>query len=181
MSDGITDSYRDQSRAEEYEKFLGRLADYLENPNEEKLAVLKLAGEQTDRIPRGLMSGQTDISSRMENLLAKLFENDERVWGKLLLNAHGDFPEKSFYRLKKLSPFRDQILLEVDYGIGFVTLRGDFQELIDKTINTAHNMKIYDGDKYLVVIPADVLKEAKVVWMECGISGVKAPRKAREK
>ncbi|MDP3730931.1 MAG: hypothetical protein Q8R34_00290 [bacterium] len=181
MSDGITDSYRDQRRAEAYEEFLCRLADYIENPIEENLTVLKSAGEQTDGVPRGLVSGRTDISSGIEDLLKALFENDERIWGKLLLNAHGGYPEEGFRKLKRLSPFKDKIIVEVDYGIGFVSLSGEFQNLIDKVIGGAHNMKTYDGDSYMLAIPNDVLKDANVVWLKCGIGGVKGSRKAREK
>ena len=181
MSDGITDSYRDQRRAECYEKFLCWLADYIENPTEESLASLKLAGEQTDRIPRGLMGGQTNIASGLENLLAKLLEGNERFWGGLLLSAHGGCPDESFRKLKKVSPFKDKIIIGVEYGIGFVNLIGEAKELFDRIIGKEQNMKIYDGDTYLAAIPKDVLKDTQIVWLKSGVSGVKGPRKAKEK
>ena len=181
MSDGITDSYRDQRRAECFANFLLRLVVFLEDGSSsvEKLELLKQAASQTDDVPRGLMSGQTSLSEGLNTLIANLQKKDERTWGNLLMTAHGDLPDISFYRLKKLSPFKDKILLQVDYGCGFVTLRGDFQNFIDNLIRFDKNLKVYDADTYLITLPKETMNEVTVVWLKCGISGVRGPRKAR--
>lgn len=180
MSDGITDSYRDQRRAECYEEFLSCLADHLEQPSDEKASLLLKAASETDQVPRGLMSGQTNLSIGLSGLLEKLLARDEKIWGNLLMSAYGGYPDKSFYRLKKISPFEDKVLLKVEYGIGFVSLHGDFQNFLDRFVGKEKNLKIYDGDSYLVTIPEEALSGAGVTWLNSGISGVKGPRKARE-
>jgi len=180
MSDGITDSYRDQRRAECFEDFLSCLADHLEQSSDEKISRLLKAASETDQVPRGLMSGRTNLSEGLSGLLEKLLAGDEQTWGNLLMTAHGGYPDKSFYRLKKVSPFKDKILLKMDYGIGFVSLHGDFQNFLDKFVGSEKNLKIYDGDSYLVTISKEAFNGAGVVWLKSGISGVKGPRKARE-
>jgi hypothetical protein len=179
MSDGITDSYRDQRRAEDYEYFLDCLVGYLEKQIGENLVAVKKAAAATDAVPRGLMSGRTNLSDGLDGLLEKLLEKDERMRGKLLFSAHNIYPPTAFEKLKGLSPFKNRLLVWVDYGIGFVNLRGELQGLIDKAIARGRNMKIYDADKYLLTLPESVLNRTEVIWLDCGYLGIKEPRKAR--
>lgn len=181
MSDGITDSYRDQRRAECYDDFLKILVSYLENQTEENFKRLKSTAESVDGVPRGLMTGQTSFAKGLDQVVARLIENDPRIWGRLLLTAVNSYPNKVYKRLKKLSPFAGKILIEVDYGIGFVNLRGEIQPVLDQIIGTRDNLKVYDADRYLVIIPESALAEAEVNWLRCGYYQIKEPRKARQK
>jgi|SRR3989344_5736891 len=181
MSDGITDSYRDQKRGERYDKFLKLLADYLENKTPGNLQTLKLVAESVDGVPRGLMTGKTRLAQDLDSMLVGLQENDQRTWGELLLTAIGRYPDQVYGRLKKLSPFASKILISVDYGLGFVTFGGELESILADAIGGKENLKIYDTDKYLVAIPESALTKAKVIWLRCGIHGVKEPRKARTK
>ena len=181
MSDGITDSYRDQRRGECYDEFLESLAGYLENKTQENLRVLRMAAESVDGVPRGLMTGQTNLAQGLDQVIGRLAENDQRTWGELLLIAVDRYHKDTYKRLKKLSPFTGKILIGVDYGCGFVTLKGETQQALDQIIGGRDNLKTYDTDKYLVVLPESVLAKAKVVWLRCGYLGIKEPRKARQR
>ncbi|MBI4160486.1 MAG: hypothetical protein HY506_01100 [Candidatus Yanofskybacteria bacterium] len=178
MSDGITDSNRDARRGELYDQFLRALANYIKDKTEENLDNLRQAAESVDDVPRGLMSERTDLASGLNKILAALISNDKKVWGSLLLIAAGR-NESEYRRLKKLSPFADDIIVGVDYGMGFVNLRGDVQHFIDDIISRDKNMKIYDADRYLLAIPKSSFSGVEVVWLRCDKYGVKESRKAR--
>ena len=181
MSDGITDSYRDQEREERYGDFLVSLANYLENKTPKILRALNAAASAVDDMPRGLMIGQTNLAQDLDLMTTRLIENDQRTWGQLLSTALGRYPGKVYKRLKKLSPFAGKILIEVDYGCGFVNLRGEIRPALDQIIQNVSNLKIYDADKYIVAIPESALAQAKVTWLHCGYFAIKEPRKARHK
>ncbi|MEK7151092.1 MAG: hypothetical protein AAB784_00045 [Patescibacteria group bacterium] len=179
MSDGITDSYRDTRRGELYDDFLLALADYLAKKTEANLTLLKKTANLVDDVPRGLMSGRTNLAQGLDDMLNKLLAQDKRTWGKLLGTALNTYPTKVYKRLKCMSPFDGQVLIAVDYGIGFVNLHGDIQNFLDHYIQRDKNMKIYDADKYIVAIPESALTQSDVTWLHCGYFGVKEPRKQR--
>lgn len=180
MSDGISDSYRDQERGERYEYFLKVLAEFLEKSDAPSCPALEAAAKDLDRVPRGLITGRTNISAGLSVMVKKLREGDERTWGGLLLSAVSNYPRDVFNRLKAISPFKDKVLISVDYGCGFVTLEGEFESFLAEFIAKDNGLKVYDADDYLVAVDKDVLKNAKLVWLRCGIGGVKGPRKANE-
>lgn len=181
MSDGITDSYRDQERGERYEAFLKNLEMYLREQTEESLNLLKRAADRLNGVPRGLMSGQTNLAQGLDAMLAKLLAQDKRTWGLLLSTAVDAYPRTVYTKLKQRSPFANQTLISVNYGMGFANIGGEIQRLLDNIIGSHNDLKIYDADRYLVAIPTDILKTADVTWLKCGIYGVKEPRKFRSR
>lgn len=181
MSDGITDSYRDQERAERYRDFLKAVVKFIENQTPENLTLLTRAAEAVDGVPRGLLSGTTKLAKGLQALIDGLIVKDPKVWGNLLLTAVGDLPDKTYKKLKALSPFAGKVLIGVDYGIGFVHLNGEIQSVLDQIICNRENLKVYDADHYIVAIPESALADAQVTWLRCGIYQVKEPRKARAK
>ena len=181
MSDGITDSYRDQRRADRYGDFLKAVARFIENQTPDNLKLLTGAAEAVDDVPRGLMSGTTNLAKGLQSLIDGLVGNDPKVWGNLLLTAAEDPRDKTYKKLKALSPFAGKILIQVDYGIGFVTLRGEIQSVLDQIICNGSNLKVYDADDYLVAIPEFAFVNAQVTWLRCGYYQIKEPRKARGK
>lgn len=181
MSDGITDSYRDQRRTEYYEAFLKLLAVYLEQQTDENLRKLKSAAGSVDDVPRGLITGQTDLVKCLDDMLAELLATNKRRWALLLLTAINMYPQATYLRLKAMSPFAGKILIQVDYGMNFVTIRGELQYFLDRIIQRERNMKIYEGDDYLVTFPESAMDNVEVEWLRCGIYGVKGPREARKK
>lgn len=184
MSDGITDSRRDQKRGERYEDFLEVLADFLlEQPSQEGYKLLERAAASVDGVPRGLMSGRTSLSAGLAVMVNELRIGNEKTWAKLLLSAAGGYPTKTFKRLKEISPFRDRILISVDYGLGFVHIGGELESFLANFIGNVNGLKTYNADSYLVAIgkiDRGVLENAKLVWLGCGISGIKGPRSAKE-
>lgn len=181
MSDGITDSYRDERRAKRYEDFLDVLALYIENQTPENFNELKSAAKAVDDVPRGLISGPTKLAEGLDDMVGKLIERDKKTWGKLLLGSMGLYPKNTYKKLKNLSPFAGQLLIGVDYGLRFVTLDGEeLQEFLDHLIGNRKNLKIYDADKYLVTLPESIIERAEVTWLRCGIYGIKEPRKNRK-
>ena len=180
MSDGITDSYRDQRRCECYDDFLESLADYLENKTDENLKELKSATKSVDDVPLGLMTGSTKLVQGLDKMLAQLLAQDKRTWGALLLTVVGSYPNNTFIKLKAMSPFAGQVLISVEYGIGFVHLGGELESFLGNIIANQKNLKTYDADKYLVNIQESALAKAKVTWLGCGYYQIKEPRKARQ-
>ncbi len=182
MSDGITDSYRDQRRGECYGDFLKVLANFLEKPSTaEGCQAVKQAAERVDGVPRGLISGRTSLSGGLSVMVEKLREGDEKTWGTLLLSAVGSYPTAVFKKFKSISPFKGKVLISVDYGFGFVNIGGEFEHFLDHFIAGINGFKIYDADHYIVALDEYSFKKgAELVWRSCGVSGVKGPRKATD-
>ncbi|MEK7646846.1 MAG: hypothetical protein AAB378_00540 [Patescibacteria group bacterium] len=180
MSDAMTDMYRDAERDRHFDAYLKSVKEYLENPKTENLVKVLEAAENTDNVHGGYWGGTTNLRKYVEKLLAQLRANDKEAWTKflsmLLANKHPIFQE-----FKAMSPFKDKLLILVDYGCGFVTMKSELQNMLDECISQGKNLKTYDADKYLVALPMPDLGKAEVKWLHCGYLGAKGPRKADEK
>ena len=174
MGDALTDIARDGRRAENFYSFLGLLEKYLEadTRTDDMLQKVLKAAQNTDDVRGGYFGGSTDISQGLAEKIELLIAGDKYVWAWLLAIAD----ESSRDSLKKLSPFRDMMVIHVDYGCGFVTFRGDLESFIASLIRTKKNWKTYDADDYLVVLPTPAIENAEVFWLRCGIGGVNGPR-----
>lgn len=179
MSDAFTDMARDNERARNFDAYLKSVKEYLENPTTENLAKALEAAENMDSVRGGYWSGKTNLRKNAEASLAELRANDKKAWTKflamLLENEHPMLQE-----FKSMSPFKDKMLIFVDYGCGFVHLKGELQSMLDQYIRQNKNLRIYDGDKYLVALPMPDLEKTEVEWVHCGYLGAKGPRKADE-
>ena len=178
MSDALTDIARDQRRGRNYYGFLTLLTDYLEKKADDKelLGQVIEAAKDTDAVGGGYWGGRTQLSVSLEERIRLLRESDRTEWAKLLAQTSS---EPSVYqRLKAISPFPAALLVQVDYGCGFVTFKGELEEFFAKLIRNQKGWQTYDCDEYLVVLPMPDTKEAEIIWLNCdsGISGGKGPR-----
>jgi len=177
MSDALTDLARDGRRAELYKEFIGKLTEYLKNNNEETFEELETLAARLDSVPRGYWNGQTTILEGLPKFVASLKDNDEKVWGSLLISLSNDWEYSRLYKeLKELSPFKDKILISVNYGCGFVNFRGDLESVCNRIISKENNMRTYDADHYLLVLPEESFKNVKVLWQGCGIMSPDVPK-----
>lgn len=172
MSDALNDIEKDITRVKLINKFLEKITQYLSCPTDNaKTEVLEFAKE-VDDVPYGYFGGGTEIASFVEKNIDRLKNKNPKAWVKLL----GIAISTQYYRqLKELSPFKDKIMLVVDYGCGFVNFEGEIENAISKIL-TLKGYKTYDCDKYAVFIPEEAFKNADVQWINCGILGVKGPR-----
>ncbi len=176
MSDALTDIARDNARGEAYEKYLGALKAFLVYPTTRRKWDVVKAAEAVDIVRGGYWSrGQTTLASRLEERLTALVSGDKDAWAKLLSAIKGG---PLFGDFKDISPFKGKLLISVDYGQGFVTLDGDIKEFVASLIR-AKNWRAYDCDRYLVALEQPCTKDAEVLWMSCGIGGVRGPRATR--
>lgn len=186
MSDAFSDIARDEERAEYFNQYLYKVKTYVLNPTEDNFKVAIEAAKEVDSVGRGYWGGRTDLASDIEDHLKGLVSDDtaikEKKWAKLLALTFDN--RRRFNELKNLSPFADKMIVRVDYGSGFVRIKGFewFEEFFYGVIRN-QGMKTYDCDKYLVIMPPIDIKpeDIKAIWLRCGISGINGPRKPNEK
>ncbi|MBI2446603.1 MAG: hypothetical protein HYV51_02155 [Parcubacteria group bacterium] len=176
MSDALTDIARDEQRGALFEKFLITVKNYIESVSQDTFTAAIKAAEAVDEVRGGYWGGKTNLKKSAENYLTKLTAKDETIrkseWAKFLFEIRDSY---YFRALKKISPFADCLLINIDYGYGFVTIRG-LGGFFDKLIREA-GMQTYDCDKYLIVMPEIKVNTSEVYWVDCGVSGVNGPRK----
>ena len=175
MGSGVSDLAGDQERGRKHHHFLKVLADYLESPEDNLLANLEKAAEDTDSVIRGLYSRPTSLVRGLQETVQELRAGDKRKWASLLTSI--DQTTSAYEKLKRLSPFKDMILLVVDYGRGFVTMRS---EDVHRLIREGDYLT-FDSDSYLVAFPRGIRDKIDVVWTGCGIRGQDGPRNSEGK
>lgn len=169
MSDGITDMYRDERRAQDYNAFLDKLLKYLETPSETSYEELTEVAESVDSVPRGLAGGRTTLIVRLEEQVQNLKKGDKKEWAFLLSNF--DYYSPRYQRFKAISPFDKNLLLFVNYGHGFANIHSpELHEAI-----TSADFLTFDGDKYLVEVSPP--KKKRFTWI--GAFGKKTSRDQR--
>ncbi len=179
MSGALEDIARDRLRAERVKKYLDELIEYLKHPCEENYKKLEEAAEEADRVIRGYWTGPTHLKKGLKERVEKLKKEDKKEWAKLLASIFPiSFETIHFKKLKELSPFKDKTLILVDYGAGFVSVYVENLEgMIDNKLDK-EDYKIYDSDKYILVIDniKESIKNAEIIWIGCGILGINWPR-----
>lgn len=180
MSDALSDIAADQRRGRNYYSFLNLLTDYLESEKKDKelLGQIIETAKCTDAVGRGYWGGSTRLSVSLEERIKSLKKGDKTEWARLLAQTSGEFAVHE--RLKAISPFAKSLLVSVDYGHGFVTLKGELEEFFAKLIKNQKGWKTYDSDKYVVILPMPDTKESEIIWLNCGISGIKGPREIKK-
>lgn len=180
MSDAFSEIAADRRRSREHSSFLSLLTNYLENGGDDKklLGQVIEAAKHTDAVGRSYWGGSTQLSVGLENRVKFLKEGDRTEWARLLAQTSREF--SVYGRLKAISPFPESLLVNVEYGSGFVTFEGELEEFFAKLITSQKGWETYDCDKYVVILSMPDTKESEVVWLNCGISGVKGPRVVKE-
>ena len=174
MSDGLNDVARDEKRIKCFYGYLEAIITYLKNPTFQSLNDVVKAARITDSVRGGYWgAAPTDLEACAKERVQKLREYDKEEWTKILAEA---LNTRMFRSLKSLSPFSDQILVHVDYGVGFVRLEGEVEALIASIIEIKKGWRTYDCDDYVVILPKPDIKDAEVFWLRCGIDGVYGPR-----
>jgi hypothetical protein len=178
MSDGMTDTQRDIDRGRYFSEYISALEKFLKRPTRtNRRKVIQLANK-TDDVPIGYLRFKANVSVNLEERLMKLQKGDKETWAKMLF---GIIEEYYYEDLKKLSPFKDMLLVKVDYGCGFVNLKGDVNSLFDSIIGDDKGWKTYDTDKYVVAIDKPDVSKAEVFWITSGTYGINSPRKIKPK
>lgn len=178
MSDALTDIARDGRRSLRYEEYLERLYKYLQDNSEDNYKQLETIAEETDAVPRGYWNGPTSLQKRLEERVKKLKNEDKNEWMRLLWRITGF--SKMYHKLKEISPFKGREIIFADYGKGFVTFELANLERKSAELLRRKDLKIYDCDKYALVIPIeDLLENAEVVWVSC--YGQNSPRDQKGK
>lgn len=127
---------------------------------------------RTDGVRTGY-ENEVHFEGRINLIIDGLLGHSKEAWAKFLFVLQDD---SDFQRFKKLSPFADQLIVAVDYGIGFVHLHGDVENFLSSVIGGEKKLMTYDADDYLVVLPRPDTKKAEVFWVGNGCSDVSGPR-----
>lgn len=165
MSDGLSDVARDRVRGDAQEIYLARLADWLEDRTEARMAELKAAAEAADSVRGGYWSGRTALASRLEATTRALAAGDRTVWARLVSQLYPGGITDTYERLRKLCPFGDAVLMTADYGIGFVHLEGEFKKAVAEAMVKAGHAP-YQGGDFIFVLPPDFLKNVEIISID---------------
>jgi len=172
MSDALNDIAADERRAKHYDDYVEALLDHIEGQASVEQVVQ--AARQTDGVSGGYWGGRTNLSMTVEDRIEKLRSGDEKEWSRLLEALSREPWSNRYHRAKALSPWRDRLLIHVNYGMGFNTIRcPDLDAIVARA-----DMKTYDCDHYTIVVKVTP-EEPGVVWTGCGILGQEGPREVK--
>ena len=113
MSDGITDSYRDQERAEKQREMWKAIGAFAEAPSPERRQAALEAAEAADSIRGGYWTSRTKYRARIMEKLDGLERGDRGQWALLILNG-GESDPAYAEKLQSKSPLRDCLIGCVD-------------------------------------------------------------------
>lgn len=184
MSDALTDIARDTRRAEVFGEYLEAVKAYLLDSSQETFKNAVEAAQVVDGVPRGYWGGRTSLSKDIEKRLRSLKRGNKQEWARFLsLVMRYDISYRHlFEEFKAISPFKDKLLVHVDYGCGFVHFGGEIEAFFAKIIREHAGWKTYDADDYFVALPMpEINEDTEVIWLHCGILGVKGPREVVKK
>lgn len=148
MSDGMSDMARESREADAAASYLRQLVKHLGNPSElSRKAIIALGLGLPNSWRYGYGNFRRDEWPRfMKKNLAKLEAGDKAAWSQLLRLALESSPA-SYRRLKKVSPFKNRLLLFIDYdgGSAEALLTGDVSRLLS---GKATSEEVVDGVTY---------------------------------
>jgi hypothetical protein len=159
MSGGLESGARATRRWEAYRQFLLGVLKYLSNSPRNLSAVKKLL--KADYVHSWVTGSHTfSWTSRffekngdelLKEALKKLVSQDEKEWTLLLyeIMRDADLDSEVF---RRISPFRHQMLVLLDYGRGFFS----FDDGVRKFVNSLVRHKghaVNDGQQYLLTFP----------------------------
>ena len=167
MSDGITDMYRAMDDYGRDNQFLICLADYLTINNKSKrrpkefIEAVRLSElgrawlfEWKSEHKRNFAKGEGYVKKLRQRI--KLLEDYDRTeWRKLLSHASKSCGYHYNY-IKKVSPYKDKVLVFCDYVCGGFSLRGDMEKFVSKLIRSKGDGKM--DDCMLALNPIDLKK-----------------------
>jgi len=182
MSDALTDIARDETRGKLISEYLDCLLTYLKKPTKKNHRQVMKSAQQADDIPRGYFGSPTNLSKQLDDELEKLKQGDKTMWARFLAG----FKETSsgiYKEFKQLSPFSNKLLIKIDYGMGFSTIKTEgFEEQAHRHLRE-QDYKAYDCDKYLLSLPISggdlekLFRSSDIIWLGCGRLGQMTPRK----
>lgn len=159
MSDALTDISRDIERIMLMEKAMEVLMEYLSNPTEHlKYKLLDLL-KQVDSVEGGFWTVRNDFSTFIAENLTKLVKGDKDTWLTFLIRANGF---KKYDKLKKLSPFKDKVVMLVDYGYSSVRFEGELTMKMEEILKK-RGYSTYNGEKYVMILPEDAFDKAEII------------------
>lgn len=169
MSDGISDSYRDQERGDRFEDYIIAVIDYLVKPTKASKDTVLDCAERCDGVGRGYFTGPTSLRKNCEELLEQLVAQDHQAWARMLMRAEDcsswigwqKYQMSLRDKLKSISPFKDKMVGRIEYGIGFSSLYGDIKTMFDQFLS-ANDYCVNDCDTYTVIMDKPVISQ--VVW-----------------
>jgi hypothetical protein len=159
MSGGLESGLRATRRWEAYRRFLLGVLNYLSKSRRNFSAVRKLlhaehahawvSGSHSFPWTFRFLEGNGD--ELLKEALKKLVSQDEKEWTLLLyeIMRDADLDSEAF---RRISPFRYQMLVLLDYGRGFFS----FDEGVKKFVNSLVRHKghfVNDGQQYLLTFP----------------------------
>ncbi|MFA5176350.1 MAG: hypothetical protein WC413_03790 [Candidatus Nanoarchaeia archaeon] len=163
--DAFSHIARDQNRNELYKQYLEKLYNYLTKKGDYNS--LEDITKKLDSVGDGYFGSKTNLSKNLKDFIKKLEENDKETWLKFLVHLpecdwspeHGGV--KEYYKMfKEISAFKNDALIKIDYGSGFVDIElKDLEEIMKK-----HNSCTMDCDKYILVLPLKSLEDINVLW-----------------
>lgn len=179
MSDALSDIATDERRTRNYDTLLENLLNYLKEPSDESHQQIVEAAKNTDSVGQGFWGGRTDFSNGLEERLQKLREGDKTVWAKTLVEVSTN-NNRMYPKFKQLSPFKDQVLLFIDYGCGHharAKILEFGEDEIAKKIQD-ENFMTHDCDKYILALPIseDIINQGNVFHIRSGYYPQKPPR-----
>jgi len=165
MSDALSDIAKDSERARLITEYFNTLVEFASGRAGEQ--EVRDAASSASGGRHGYFSGPVDLESEIEEVIEGIKNRDKQIWAKVLWKAFGYYNYRS---LAKLSPFRDEVIVRVDYGVGFASYESYPDSLLPKSIiDNAIKDKdwvTYDCDDYLVVFDGNEVDE--VYWIRCG-------------
>ncbi len=181
MGDALTDIGRDEERTIRIEDYLKGLCNYLEEPTPENYQGLEETARNSDSIRSGFWGSRTNLLKRLPLLTEELKEGNEQTWLRTITSFRGF---NGYERLKSLSPFKNNVFLNVSYGSGFISttalegLEGMASEHLRE-----QDYKTYDCDDYALVLPISkeelnkLIEKSGIYWISSGILEQKTPRR----
>jgi hypothetical protein len=124
MGDAHSDIRRDEIRDQYQKEYTLGLLNHLKNPSDETYQSLRRICEEMDDIGRGYFGSKTNSLQKLDRILEDLLnpesEEHRREWARTLVTRGGLGLHPNYQEFKSLSPFPEEVVQYVDYGINFI-------------------------------------------------------------
>lgn len=163
MSDALSDIAREQQRGAAFERYLDAIIAYITKPTKTNQENVFKAAKETDSVVGGYFHSEpTKLSEGLGKRLTRLRKNDEEAWVTLLSSVMEE--AAYFSKLKKLSPFKDQIAIILKYQYNNLIMGGDFHRYaIWHGPLTKDAPKDVRGKNVFIVFPAPSKRKIKFI------------------
>jgi hypothetical protein len=148
-----------------YSVFLKALITFLETPIEENRAPLFSLAKTTGEVDRDelFFAPRRDLSKGFDEMLEKLKAKDPKEWILIIYRALGTLKKEDFRRLKSISPFSGDMILQL-------TTEGVIEgELVDLLRGVIQSRGLKETEWCFITIPGGLNideEKIKVISME---------------